>query len=117
MLGKLYKPTANKLFLITSSHQIDHEKLAEGLQRLPQDDLLHVVQMIHEHKTPESYTKNDVERKLFQQSSVVGAFILQFLATMLSEAVRRSTHLWLSVFSLQHLVAVTFFFLIYFLLI
>lgn len=40
------------------------EKLAENLQRVSEDDLLLVVQMIHDNKTPDSWTKNDVERKL-----------------------------------------------------
>ena len=40
------------------------EKLAENLQRLTEDDLLQVVQMIHDNKSPETYTKNDVERRL-----------------------------------------------------
>ena len=39
------------------------DKLAENLQRLDEDDLLQVVQMIHDHKTADSYTKNDVEGK------------------------------------------------------
>ena len=39
------------------------DKLAENLQRLTEDDLLQVVQLIHDHKTQESYTKNDVEGK------------------------------------------------------
>ena len=39
------------------------EKLAENLQRLTEDDLLQVVQMIHDNKSPDSYTKNDVERR------------------------------------------------------
>ena len=37
------------------------EKLAEGLQKLGEEDLLNVVQMVHDNKTPETYTKNDVE--------------------------------------------------------
>ena len=37
------------------------EKLAEGLERLGEDDLLHVVQLVHDNKTEETYTKNDVE--------------------------------------------------------
>ena len=37
------------------------EKLADGLQRLNEDDLLHVVQMVHDNKSPETYTKNDIE--------------------------------------------------------
>jgi transcription initiation factor IIF auxiliary subunit len=37
------------------------DKLAENLQRLQEDDLLQVVQMVHDHKTNDSYTKNDVD--------------------------------------------------------
>ena len=40
------------------------DKLAESLQKLSEDNLLTVVQMIHDNKTEETYTKNDVERKL-----------------------------------------------------
>ena len=39
------------------------EKLADALQKLEEDDLLKVVQMVHEHKTNETYVKNDVERE------------------------------------------------------
>ena len=39
------------------------DKLAENLQRLNEDDLLLVVQMIHDKKSPETMTRNDVERK------------------------------------------------------
>ena len=38
------------------------EKLADNLQRLSEDDLLQVVQLIHDNKAPDTYTKNDVER-------------------------------------------------------
>ncbi|KAI9678578.1 MAG: hypothetical protein M1817_005635 [Caeruleum heppii] len=44
---------------------IDMEKLADGLQKLQEDDLLQVVQMVHEHKTSETYLKNDVEQGEF----------------------------------------------------
>ena len=40
------------------------ERLAEGLVKLQEDDLLMVVQMIHDNKTPETYTKNDIDRML-----------------------------------------------------
>ncbi len=40
------------------------DKLAENLQKLPENDLLTVVQMIHDNKSDETYTKNDLERKL-----------------------------------------------------
>jgi transcription initiation factor IIF auxiliary subunit len=42
---------------------IDMEKLADSLVKLTEDDLLHVVQMIHDNKSDETYTKNDIERK------------------------------------------------------
>jgi len=37
------------------------DKLAEGLQKLGEDDLLQVVQMVHDNKSADSYTKNDVD--------------------------------------------------------
>ncbi|KAJ5433056.1 Transcription initiation factor TFIID subunit 14 [Penicillium daleae] len=40
---------------------VDMDKLADGLQKLNEDDLLQVVQMVHDNKSPESYTKNDAE--------------------------------------------------------
>jgi len=42
---------------------VDMEKLADGLVKLGEDDLLQVVQMIHDNKAPDTYTKNDVERE------------------------------------------------------
>lgn len=39
------------------------DKLADGLQKLGEDDLLQVVQMVHDNKSADSYTKNDVERE------------------------------------------------------
>lgn len=41
------------------------EKLAENMQKMTEDDLLLVVQMIHDNKTADTWTKNDVERKRF----------------------------------------------------
>jgi len=43
--------------------QVDMDKLADGLVKLQEDDLLQVVQMIHDNKSDETYTKNDVDRK------------------------------------------------------
>ena len=39
------------------------DRLAENLQKLSEDNLLTVVQMIHDNKTDETYTKNDLDRK------------------------------------------------------
>ncbi|RKF78172.1 Transcription initiation factor TFIID subunit 14 [Golovinomyces cichoracearum] len=44
---------------------IDMDKLADGLVKLGEDDLLHVVQMIHDNKSEETYTKNDIEQGEF----------------------------------------------------
>lgn len=45
---------------------IDMEKLAENMQKMTEDDLLLVVQMIHDNKTAETWTKNDVDQGEFQ---------------------------------------------------
>ncbi|KAF2103480.1 SAS complex, SAS5 subunit/transcription initiation factor IID, subunit 14 [Rhizodiscina lignyota] len=44
---------------------VDMEKLADGLQKLGEDDLLTVVQMVHDNKSSDTYTKNDVENGEF----------------------------------------------------
>ncbi|KAI2018100.1 transcription factor TFIIF complex subunit Tfg3, partial [Ophidiomyces ophidiicola] len=44
---------------------IDMERLADGLQKLGEDDLLQVVQMVHDNKSADSYTKNDIEQGEF----------------------------------------------------
>ncbi|CCJ31520.1 unnamed protein product [Pneumocystis jirovecii] len=41
------------------------DRLADGLQKLEEDDLLQVVQMVNDNKTPEMYVKNDVEEGEF----------------------------------------------------
>ncbi|KAI9750659.1 MAG: Aminomethyltransferase, mitochondrial [Chaenotheca gracillima] len=48
-----------------AGQNVDMEKLADGLQKLQEDDLLHVVQLVHDNKTPDTYTKNDVEQGEF----------------------------------------------------
>lgn len=49
---------------------VDMDKLAEGLQKLGEDDLLQVVQMVHDNKNEESWMRNDVERKCKVMSDV-----------------------------------------------
>lgn len=44
---------------------VDMDKLAEGLQKLGEDDLLQVVQMVHDNKTEDSWMRNDVEQGEF----------------------------------------------------
>ncbi|KAL2438627.1 Transcription initiation factor TFIID subunit 14 [Exophiala dermatitidis] len=44
---------------------IDMDKLAEGLQKLGEDDLLQVVQMVHDNKSEDSWMRNDIEQGEF----------------------------------------------------
>lgn len=46
-----------------ASRNVDMDKLAEALPLLQEDDLLQVVQMVHDNKTEETYTKNDLESR------------------------------------------------------
>lgn len=39
----------------------DYEKMADAMGKLDDDNLLHVIQMIHDHKSDETYTKNDMD--------------------------------------------------------
>lgn len=48
-----------------ANRNVDMEKLAEALPQLQEDDLLQIVQMVHDNKTEETYTKNDVENGEF----------------------------------------------------
>ncbi|KAI9894353.1 MAG: hypothetical protein M1814_003109 [Vezdaea aestivalis] len=50
---------------IKRNTSVDMERLADGLQRLQEDDLLSVVQMVHDNKTSESYIRNDLENGEF----------------------------------------------------
>ncbi|GAB7357943.1 hypothetical protein MBLNU230_g0110t1 [Neophaeotheca triangularis] len=47
------------------TRNVDMEKLAEALPHLGEDDLLQVVQMVHDNKSEDTYTKNDVENGEF----------------------------------------------------
>ncbi|KAL2105600.1 hypothetical protein VUR80DRAFT_8038 [Thermomyces stellatus] len=45
----------------TSAQKYDFEKIAEALEKLEEDDLLKIIQMINDHKSPDTYIKSDVE--------------------------------------------------------
>lgn len=57
--GAASKPAKRK----PASRNVDMEKLAEALPQLQEDDLLQIVQMVHDNKTDDTYTKNDVESR------------------------------------------------------
>jgi len=43
------------------SQKFDYEKIAEALQKLEEEDLLKVIQLINENKAPDTYIRSDVE--------------------------------------------------------
>lgn len=53
---------------LADPEQVDMDRLADGLQKLGEDDLLQVVQMVHDNKAADSYTKNDFERAFQTQA-------------------------------------------------
>jgi len=63
----------------------DFEKMGDALTKLDEDDLLHVIQMIHDHKTDDTYTKNDMEAgefsvDLYTLSDSLAKMLWDFLA-------------------------------------
>ena len=55
--------TTSKAAPKKKSRNVDMEKLAEALPHLQEDDLLQIVQMVHDNTSEETYTKNDLESK------------------------------------------------------
>lgn len=51
-----------------TSKNVDMEKLAEALPQLSEEDLLQVVQMVHDNKSDDTYIKNDVESEMIPLS-------------------------------------------------
>lgn len=43
------------------AQKFDYEKIAEALQKLEEEDLLKVIQVINENKGPETYIRSDVD--------------------------------------------------------
>jgi len=48
------------------------DRLAQGLQKLQEEDLLQVVRIVTDHKTPEMYVKNDLEGNLLSVLEMMG---------------------------------------------
>lgn len=46
-----------------SSQKYDYEKIAEALEKLEEEDLLRVIQLINENKGPDTYIRSDVDGK------------------------------------------------------
>lgn len=43
------------------AQKFDYEKIAEALEKLEEEDLLRVIQLINENKGPDTYIRSDVE--------------------------------------------------------
>lgn len=59
------RPKKKGLASKKSAQKFDYEKVAEALQRLEEEDLLKVIQMINEGKAPDTYIRSDIEGKSF----------------------------------------------------
>jgi len=65
-------------------YNFDFEKMADAMTKLNEDDLLHVIQMIHDHKSDDTVTNNDIERgefsiDLFTMPDSLAKMIWEFL--------------------------------------
>ncbi|KAM0722116.1 hypothetical protein Q7P37_001557 [Cladosporium fusiforme] len=58
-------PAKEKKARKQANRNVDMEKLAEALPQLGEEDLLQVVQMVHDNKSEDTYTKNDVDNGEF----------------------------------------------------
>lgn len=59
-----HRPKKKGLATKKSSQKFDYEKIAESLEKLEEEDLLRVIQIINENKGPDTYIRSDVEGKL-----------------------------------------------------
>ncbi|KIL86707.1 transcription initiation factor tfiid tfiif subunit [Fusarium avenaceum] len=56
-----HRPKKKGLATKKSSQKFDYEKIAESLEKLEEEDLLRVIQIINENKGPDTYIRSDVE--------------------------------------------------------
>lgn len=63
-----------------SAQKFDYEKIAEALEKLEEEELLRVIQLINENKSPDTYIRSDVEGKqalfTFPHKPMSGSFWL-----------------------------------------
>jgi transcription initiation factor TFIID/TFIIF subunit len=56
-----HRPKKKGLATKKSAQKYDYEKIAEALEKLEEEDLLRVIQLINENKGPDTYIRSDVE--------------------------------------------------------
>lgn len=57
------RPKKKGLVSKKGAQKYDYEKIAEALEKLEEEDLLRVIQLINENKGPDTYIRSDVEGK------------------------------------------------------
>lgn len=62
------RPKKKGLVSKKGTQKYDYEKIAEALEKLEEEDLLRVIQLINENKGPDTYIRSDVEGKFFSSS-------------------------------------------------
>jgi transcription initiation factor IIF auxiliary subunit len=77
----------------SQNRNVDMEKLAEALPQLGEEDLLQVVQMVHDNKTDDTYTKNDVDSELFKRlpSTLRANILILFFFSQTANSTSTST--------------------------
>ncbi|GKT95901.1 YEATS Taf14 family protein [Colletotrichum tofieldiae] len=60
------------------AQKYDYEKIAQALEKLDEDDLLRVIQIINDNKTADTYIKSDVDGELMPASPGVDLLSGQF---------------------------------------
>lgn len=58
-----HRPKKKGLATKKSAQKYDYEKIAEALEKLEEEDLLRVIQLINENKSVDTYIRSDVEGK------------------------------------------------------
>ncbi|KAF7544034.1 hypothetical protein G7046_g9874 [Stylonectria norvegica] len=56
-----HKPKKKGVASKKSAQKFDYEKIADALEKLEEEDLLRVIQLINENKGPDTYIRSDVE--------------------------------------------------------
>ncbi|EXK30061.1 transcription initiation factor TFIID/TFIIF subunit [Fusarium oxysporum f. sp. melonis 26406] len=62
-----HRPKKKGIATKKSSQKYDYEKIAESLEKLEEEDLLRVIQIINENKGPDTYIRSDVEGEFSHQ--------------------------------------------------
>ncbi|KAG6017649.1 hypothetical protein E4U41_004169 [Claviceps citrina] len=77
------------------AQKYDYEKIAEALEKLEEEDLLRVIQLINENKGPDTYIRSDVEE---DDVTEAGEFSIDLYTMPDLLTSKLWEHLWLAMF-------------------